>query len=198
MDQVIIVINLWVCKWVIGVQTPSRLDVIERSSVTVTSVTVSFAHDKGHNWLTSGDILLYPFEIALSLGLWSMVIVEQLVSDLEVIKSWTNVHGTNFVANGGISMRPVLIGSMLPYEVHRDVCPKILSYSLNGSRTTESSCDLPLLSWSNIGYLRVFSFGRTANTWSNTALINLIRVCHFIQKDVLGIHLRRGQQQGHS
>jgi len=123
-----------------------------------------------------------------------MIIIEQLVSDLEIVKSWTNVHGTDFIANSGVAMRSVLVGSMLSHEVNRDISTKVLGDGLNGSRSTESSSDLPLLSWNNVSDLRVFGFGRTADTRSHTVLINHIRVrdfCYFIiHKKILGIDLR--------
>jgi len=141
--------------------------------------------------LISGEVLLDPFEIALRLGLWNILMVEQLVLDLEVIKSLSDVSWENFVALSGISMTTFLIWGNLSYKVDGDVCSKVLCNSLNGSGTTESSADLPLLSWDNIGYVREFGVGRTANTWSDAALVgfNHIRVCDFhfiIHKHLLG------------
>jgi hypothetical protein len=95
-DKNIIIINLLVCKRMVGIETEYWLNVIEWSK-TIGVVLITFAHDESNDWASVSEITLNPLQVSWRLWLWKTSI-KQTVVKFKVVKCGIDVSWKNLVS----------------------------------------------------------------------------------------------------
>jgi len=95
-DKIVIIINLFVSKRMVGIETKDWLNMIEWSK-TISIMLISFAHNKSDNWASTSKVLLNPLQVFWRLWL-RKIGIKQTVLKLKVCKSCIDVFRENFIS----------------------------------------------------------------------------------------------------